>query len=95
MIDNLLDDLKQGASALADELTREFDELLQPRRLSLDDPVERIAAGCSAFINQALNDPAWGALIVRGATAMPDVARVAGAGPRHRTCYAKHNKITF
>ena len=69
-----LDDLQ---SALADELTREFDELLQPRRLSLDDPVERIAAGCGAFINQALHDPAWGALIVRGATAMPDVARVA------------------
>src|SRR4029077_12464234 len=45
-----LDDLR---SALADELTREFDELLQPRRLSLDDPVERIAAGCGAFINEA------------------------------------------
>ena len=69
-----LDDLR---SALADELTREFDELLQPRRLSLDDPVERIAAGCGAFINQALHDPAWGALIVRGATVLPDVARVA------------------
>src|SRR5271169_1657976 len=33
-------------SAIADELAHEFDELLQPRRLALDDPVERIAAGC-------------------------------------------------
>ena len=37
-------------SVVADELAREFDELLQPRRLSLDDPLERIAAGCGAFI---------------------------------------------
>jgi len=71
---NDLDDLK---SILADELAHEFDDLLQPRRLSLDDPIERIAAGCGAFINQALHDPAWGALIARGAAAMPDIARVA------------------
>ena len=71
---NDLDDLQ---SVVADELAREFDDLLQPRRLSLDDPVERIAAGCGAFINQALHDPAWGALIARGAAAMPDIARVA------------------
>ena len=71
---NDLDDLQ---SILADELAHEFDDLLQPRRLSLDDPIERIAAGCGAFINQALHDPAWGALIARGAAAMPDIARVA------------------
>ena len=69
-----LDDLQ---SMMADELAREFDELLQPRRLSLDDPTERIAAGCGAFINQALHDPIWGALIARAAAAMPSVARVA------------------
>ena len=43
-----LDDLQ---SVVADELAREFDDLLQPRRLSLDDPIERIAAGCGAFID--------------------------------------------
>jgi AcrR family transcriptional regulator len=69
-----LDDLQ---SVVADELAREFDDLLQPRRLLLDDPLERIAAGCGAFINQALHDPAWAALIARGAAAMPDIARVA------------------
>ena len=71
------DDLDDLQSVVADELAREFDDLLQPRRLSLDDPIERIAAGCGAFINQALHDPAWGALIARGAAAMPDIARVA------------------
>ena len=69
-----LDDLQ---SVLGDELAHEFDELLQPRRLSLDDPIERIAAGCGAFIKEAMRDPIWGALIVRSAAAMPDVARVA------------------
>ena len=71
------DDLDDLQSVVADELAREFDDLLQPRRLSLDDPLERIAAGCGAFINQALHDPAWAALIARGAAAMPDIARVA------------------
>ena len=69
-----LDDLK---SVVADELAREFDDLLQPRRLSLDDPLERITAGCGAFINEALYNPARAALIARGAAAMPGIARVA------------------
>ena len=59
--------------AVADELAREFDELLQPRRLAIDDPVERIAAGCGAFIGEALRNPAWGALVARGALSIPDV----------------------
>ena len=71
------DDLDDLQSVLGDELAHEFDELLQPRRLSLDDPIERIAAGCGAFINQALQDPIWGALIVRAASAIPDFARAA------------------
>jgi AcrR family transcriptional regulator len=73
------DDLDDLQSVLGDELAREFDELLQPRRLSLDDPIERIAAGCGAFINEAMRDPIWGALIVRSAAAIPDVGRVARA----------------
>ena len=52
-----LDDLQ---ILVADDLAREFDELLQPRRLALDDPIERIAAGCGAFIVQALRDPSLG-----------------------------------
>jgi len=64
-------------SIVADELAREFDELLQPRRLALDDPIERIAAGCGAFIMQTLRDPAWGALVARSAATMPNVAGMA------------------
>ena len=73
------DDLDDLQSVLGDELAHEFDELLQPRRLSLGDPIERIAAGCGAFINEAMRDPIWGALIVRSAAAIPDVGRVARA----------------
>jgi AcrR family transcriptional regulator len=67
--------LAELQAAVADELAREFDELLQPRRLALLDPVERIAAGCGAFVGQALGNPAWGALVARGAAAMPNFAR--------------------
>ena len=52
-------------------LQAELDELLQPRCLALDDPIESITAGGAAFISQAPNDPAWDALVVRGAAAMP------------------------
>jgi AcrR family transcriptional regulator len=66
-------------AAVADELARDFDELLQPRRLAIHDPVERIAAGCGAFVGEALRNPAWGALGARGAVSMPVVARDARA----------------
>jgi AcrR family transcriptional regulator len=71
------DSLAELQSIVADELAREFDELLQPRRLALDNPIERIAAGCGAFIAHALRDPAWGALVAHSAAAMPNVAGVA------------------
>jgi hypothetical protein len=59
---------------VADQLAHEFDKLLQPRRLAIEDPVERIAAGCGAFVGEALSNPAWGALVARGALSMPNVA---------------------
>jgi AcrR family transcriptional regulator len=71
------DSLADLQSIVADDLARELDELLQPRRLAIDDPIERIAAGCGAFIMQTLRDPAWGALVARSAAAMPHVAGVA------------------
>ncbi len=74
------DSLNDLQILVADDLAREFDELLQPRRLALDDPLERIAAGCGAFIVQALRDPAWGALVAHSAAAMPSIAGV----PRER-----------
>src|SRR5579863_9873095 len=42
------DGLAELQAAVADELAQEFDELLQPRRLATQDPIERIAAGCGA-----------------------------------------------
>ena len=56
------DGLAELQAAVADQLAHEFDELLQPRRLATEDPVERIAAGCGAFVGEALSNPAWGAL---------------------------------
>ena len=69
-----LDDLR---AAVADELARELDDLLQPYRTAIADPLERIATGCTAFIRQALYDPAWGGLTARGVWAFPAVATVA------------------
>ena len=71
------DSLADLQSIVAEELAREFDELLQPRRLALEDPIERIAAGCGAFVSQALRNPAWGALVAHSAAAMPNVAGMA------------------
>jgi AcrR family transcriptional regulator len=68
-----LDDLH---AAIAEELAQSFDGFVEPRQVAIDDPIERIAAGCTDFIGQALRDPAWGALTARGAWAFP---RVAGA----------------
>ena len=56
------DGLEALTAAVAEELVQTFDELLQPSRLSINDPALRIAFGCSSFINKALNDPRWAAL---------------------------------
>jgi hypothetical protein len=56
-----------------------LDDLLQPFRLQLVDPIERFAAGCAAFIREALRHPAWGCLVARGAWALPSVGGAARA----------------
>jgi AcrR family transcriptional regulator len=58
-------------AAVAEELVKTFDELLQPSRLSVSDPVLRIAFGCSSFIKKAQSDPRWAALVSRMAAAAP------------------------
>ncbi|MER8429517.1 TetR/AcrR family transcriptional regulator [Mesorhizobium caraganae] len=62
------DGLDGLTAAVAEELVQSFDEMLQSDRLSLDDPAVRIAFGCSAFIDKALNDPRWASLVARMAT---------------------------
>ena len=69
-------------AAVADELAQELDDLFQPFRLQLADPIERIAAGCAAFIREALQNPAWGSLVARSAWALPSVASAARANLR-------------
>ncbi len=69
-------------AAIADELAQELDDLLQPFRLQLADPIERIAAGCAAFLREALRNPSWGSLAARAAWALPSVAGAARANLR-------------
>jgi AcrR family transcriptional regulator len=69
-------------AAIAGELAQELDDLLQPFRLQLADPIERIAAGCAAFIREALRNPSWGRLAARSAWEQPTVAHAARANLR-------------
>ncbi len=63
--------------AVADELIHSFDEMIQLRRASTSDPLLRVAFGCDAFIERALEDPAWGALVARMARSNPSVGETA------------------
>ena len=47
--------------------------MIQLRRASTSDPLLRVAFGCDAFIERALEDPAWGALVARMARSNPSV----------------------
>jgi AcrR family transcriptional regulator len=71
------DDLNALTAAVADELVRTFDELLQPQRLSMPDPLMRIAFACNGFFEKALEDPSWAAVVARMAWSFPTVGRVA------------------
>jgi AcrR family transcriptional regulator len=71
------DDLNALTVAVADELVRTFDELLQPQRLSMPDPLMRIAFACNGFFEKALEDPSWAAVVARMAWSFPTVGLVA------------------
>jgi AcrR family transcriptional regulator len=58
-------DMNELAAAVADELIQSFDELIQPQRRSISDPLVRIAFGCHAFIERMLKDRSWASLIAR------------------------------
>jgi AcrR family transcriptional regulator len=65
-------DLQALAVAVAQELVRSFDELLQPARLSISEPELRIALGCSRLLDKALDDQHWARVVARMATAAPN-----------------------
>src|ERR1700739_1012646 len=71
------EDLNALTAAVADELVRTFDELLQPQRLSMPDPLMRIAFACNGFFEEALETPSWAARVGRMAWSFPTVVRVA------------------
>jgi AcrR family transcriptional regulator len=71
------EDLSALTAAVADELVRTFDELLQPQRVSMPDPLVRIAFACNSFIEKALEDRPWAAVVARMASSYPTVGKVA------------------
>ncbi|MBV8104092.1 MAG: TetR/AcrR family transcriptional regulator [Hyphomicrobiales bacterium] len=73
------DDMDTLAAAVADDLIASFDELIQPRRAAVPDPLLRVALGCNAFIEKAIQDPAWGSLVARMARADPTIGETARA----------------
>ena len=70
-------DLRELTAAVADELVKAIDDLLQPVRLSIDDPALRIAYGCSCFIDRALADRGWAGVAARMAATAANVGEVA------------------
>src|SRR3974390_3197684 len=58
-------DLEELVAAIADELIAAFDELIQLQRLSISDPLVRIAFGCDAFLRQSLANHSWAVLATR------------------------------
>jgi AcrR family transcriptional regulator len=66
-------DLEELAAEVADELIDAFDAMIQPQRLSISDPLLRIAFGCDAFLRQSLSDRSWALLATRMARSHPTV----------------------
>ncbi len=68
-------DLEELAAAVADKLIDAFDEMIQPERQSISDPLFRIAFGCDAFLRQSLSDRSWALLATRMARSHPAVGQ--------------------
>jgi AcrR family transcriptional regulator len=71
------DDMHALAAAVADDLIASIDELIQPQRTATTDPLLRIALGCNAFIEKALEDRVWASLVARMARSDPTVGETA------------------
>lgn len=71
------EDLRELTAAVADDLIKTIDDLLQPVRLSINDPALRIAYGCSCFVDRALADPSWAGVAARMAAAGANIGQLA------------------
>jgi AcrR family transcriptional regulator len=69
--------LNELAAAVADEIIHSLDELIQSQRRSISDPLVRVAFGCSAFMEKALQDRSWGLLAARMARSYKTVGQIA------------------
>ena len=58
-------DLPALIAAVETELVNSVDELLQPARLAIDDPLLRVAFGCSRFLDKAAEDQGWARIVAR------------------------------
>lgn len=70
------DDMDGLAAAVADELIHSFDELIQPQRLAISDPLVRLAFGCHAFVKKAQEDRPWASLVARMGRSYQSVGQV-------------------
>ncbi|HTR12283.1 MAG TPA: TetR/AcrR family transcriptional regulator [Roseiarcus sp.] len=68
-------DLGELAAAVADDLIQSLDDLIQRQRLTIPDPLLRVAFGCDSFIGKALEDRSWALLVARMARSYPAVGR--------------------
>lgn len=73
-------DMNAMVVAIAEEFIDDIDRTLEPIQAVLEDPVARLALGCGFFIERAINDPAWGMVVGRMASAYAWV----GERPRKR-----------
>jgi len=64
-------DLSALVAAVETELVNTVDELVQPTRLAIDDPLLRIAYGCSRFLDRAVEDRGWARIVARMWTRIP------------------------
>ena len=58
-------DLEELAAAVADDLLETFDALIERQRVSIAEPLLRIAFGCDAFLHQSLSNRRWASLASR------------------------------
>ena len=71
------DDMHALTAAVADDLIRTIDDLIQPQRAATSDPLLRIALGCDAFAGKALDDRRWASLVARMARSYPAIGETA------------------
>ncbi len=71
------DDMHALTAAVADDLIRTIDDLIQPQRAATPDPLLRIALGCDAFAGKALEDRPWASLVTRMARSYPSIGETA------------------